>query len=124
MTLKAALIHRALSALNEIAPDVNCPPHVQQVKQELSAALNHSVAPLPLDDLPAEINDLLRRTVSPFLLGDSVRKRPGGGAWRGEVVGVYLASKTPLGFAVESVREEGSVQIYPAKALEEWDGQS
>lgn len=79
--------------------------------------------PLSLDDLPARINDLLRRADAPFLLGDSVRKRPGGGEWRGMVVGLYLASKTPLGFAVESVREEGSVQIYPAKALEGWQGE-
>ncbi|WP_423777508.1 hypothetical protein [Deinococcus wulumuqiensis] len=83
-----------------------------------------STAPLSLDDLSAEINALLRRAGAPFVLGDSVRKRPGGGAWHGAAVGVYLASKTPLGFAIESVSEPGSVQIYPAKALEEWDGQS
>lgn len=97
---------------SEVLPghDADCPDAVALA----------SLSPIPLDSLPAYINALLRRTDSPFVLGDSVRKRPGGGEWRGVVVGLYLASKTPLGFAVESVREPGSVQIYPARALQEW----
>lgn len=94
--------------------------HSPDPEPEQATAAPVSPRPLSLSDLPAEINALLRRADAPFVLGDSVRKRPGGGEWRGVVVGLYLASKTPLGFAVESVREEGSVQIYPARALQEW----
>lgn len=52
-----------------------------------------------------------------FKLGDSVRKVRGS-QWRGRVVGFYSTSLTPEGYAVESDTEEGSVQIYPAAALE------
>lgn len=53
-----------------------------------------------------------------FDLGDPVQKRAGGGRWRGHVTGLYCGSLTPLGYAVESAFEPGSVQIYPEKALE------
>ena len=53
-----------------------------------------------------------------FDFGESVQKRAGGGRWRGHVTGVYCGSLTPLGYAVESAFEPGSVQIYPARALE------
>lgn len=52
-----------------------------------------------------------------FKLGDSVRKVRGS-QWRGRVVGFYSTSLTPEGYAVESDTEVGSVQIYPAAALE------
>lgn len=54
-----------------------------------------------------------------FRIGDKVRKR-GGGCWRGTVVGWYRTRTTPEGYAVESAFEPGSVQIYPAAALEPW----
>ena len=56
-----------------------------------------------------------------FRYGDLVKKRSGG-SWRGKVVGYYRTSLTPEGYAVESAFEPGSVQIYPATALEPWDG--
>lgn len=56
-----------------------------------------------------------------FCRKDSVRKKRGG-QWRGKVVGHYVTGLTPEGYAVESEREPGSVQIYPASALEPWDG--
>lgn len=43
----------------------------------------------------------------------------GGSSWRGPVVGFYRSSLTEVGYAIESEAEVGSVQIYPAKALEE-----
>lgn len=51
-----------------------------------------------------------------FKLGDRVEKISGS-SWCGKVVGTYATSLTPEGYAVESEREPGSVQIYPAKAL-------
>ena len=52
-----------------------------------------------------------------FKLGDEVRKTKGS-KWTGKVVGTYATSLTPEGYAVESSTEHGSVQIYPASALE------
>lgn len=57
-------------------------------------------------------------TPSPvFQLGDHVRKTKGS-QWKGLVVGTYSTTLTPEGYAVESDTEKGSVQIYPAGALE------
>lgn len=53
----------------------------------------------------------------PFKRGDRVRKTKGS-SWHGRVVGFYSTSLTPVGYAVESEREPGSVQIYPVSALE------
>jgi hypothetical protein len=52
-----------------------------------------------------------------FLIGDHVRKTKGSN-WSGRVVGTYSTDLTPEGYAVESSSERGSVQIYPASALE------
>ena len=52
-----------------------------------------------------------------FALGDTVRKTKGS-QWHGTVVGTYSTALTPEGYAVESSTEKGSVQIYPAGALE------
>jgi dihydrofolate reductase (trimethoprim resistance protein) len=53
-----------------------------------------------------------------FNRGDRVRKRSGS-AWQGRVVGEYSTALTPDGYAVESEAHPGSVQIYPASALED-----
>jgi hypothetical protein len=53
----------------------------------------------------------------PFKLGDRVRKTKGS-SWQGRIVGTYSTTLTPVGYAVESEREPGSVQIYPVSALE------
>lgn len=57
-----------------------------------------------------------------FHMGAFVKKRGTKGQWHGRVVGFYSASCTPIGYAVESWLEKGSVQIYPESALEVWDG--
>jgi dihydrofolate reductase (trimethoprim resistance protein) len=49
-------------------------------------------------------------------LGTVVTKKSGA-SWTGKVVGYYSTSLTPVGYAIESVNEPGSVQIYPAAAL-------
>ena len=51
-----------------------------------------------------------------FRLGDRVTKIKGS-SWSGRVVGFYSTSLTPIGYAVESETEKGSVQIYPEQAL-------
>jgi hypothetical protein len=55
-------------------------------------------------------------------LGTRLRKRKGS-SWTGRVVGFYSTSLTPIGYCIESENEPGSVQIYPAQALEECDDQ-
>lgn len=57
------------------------------------------------------------RVICKFQMGDKVRKTKGS-QWHGTVVGWYSTSLTPEGYAVESSTEKGSVQIYPAAALE------
>lgn len=52
-----------------------------------------------------------------FKPGDFVRKIKGS-QWHGRVVGAYSTNLTPEGYCVESMYEPGSVQIYPAQALE------
>jgi hypothetical protein len=52
-----------------------------------------------------------------FKPGERVRKVRGS-SWQGFIVGAYSASLTPEGYAVESEREPGNVQVYPAAALE------
>lgn len=54
---------------------------------------------------------------SKFKVGDLVRKVKGS-RWGGRVVGTYSTTLTPEGYCVESDSEHGSVQIYPASALE------
>lgn len=51
-----------------------------------------------------------------FRLGQRVKKKSGS-AWHGRVVGTYKTVLTAEGYCVESEREPGSVQIYPAHAL-------
>jgi len=55
-------------------------------------------------------------THTKFQLGDAVEKTKGS-SWHGQVVGWYSTSLTSEGYCVESDREPGSVQIYPAAAL-------
>ena len=52
-----------------------------------------------------------------FRIGDTVKKTKGS-QWHGKIVGTYSTTLTPEGYAVESSTEIGSVQIYPAAALE------
>jgi len=52
-----------------------------------------------------------------FRMGDLVKKSSGS-EWVGHICGTYSTELTPEGYAVESAAHKGSVQIYPAKALE------
>lgn len=59
---------------------------------------------------------LPREPTRKYALGDRVTK-PKGASWTGRVVGYYSTELTPIGYAVESENEPGSVQIYPETAL-------
>jgi hypothetical protein len=52
-----------------------------------------------------------------FKLGQRVTKIKGS-SWTGHVVGFYSTKLTPIGYAVVSENEPGSVQIYPESALD------
>ena len=67
--------------------------------------------------------DNLREVERLFPLGTQVRKKSGS-SWSGSVVGYYSTALTPMGVAIESRTETGSVQIYPIKAIELIPGQS
>ena len=67
----------------------------------------------PLPVMPITDEDVERR----FKLDDRVTKTKGS-SWTGRVVGFYSTTLTPIGYAVESENEPGSVQIYPEAALE------
>jgi hypothetical protein len=51
-----------------------------------------------------------------FRLGQRVIKKSGS-SWHGRIVGTYRTTLTEEGYCVESEREPGSVQLYPAHAL-------
>lgn len=63
------------------------------------------------------VDNTFPSTHTKFKFGDDVTK-PKGSRWSGNVVGWYSTKLTPEGYAVESCWERGSVQIYPAAALE------
>ena len=58
-----------------------------------------------------------KETHPTFNRGEKVRKKKGS-EWEGNIVGHYSTELTPEGYAVESSTHKGSVQIYPAAALE------
>lgn len=64
---------------------------------------------------------MINEPVGWWKIGTRLRKKTGS-SWQGRVVGYYSTAFTPVGYAVESERETGSVQIYPASALEPVDG--
>lgn len=109
---------------------VKAAPKLMAAAEHIAAILQHptkSVTTLDqtkLEQAIAEARDGQpdEQTPAPtraFNMGDTVRKRSGS-QWHGTVVGTYSTSLTPEGYAVESATESGSVQIYPAAALEHW----
>ena len=58
-----------------------------------------------------------------YALGERLTKTKGS-SWTGRVVGFYSTSLTPVGYAIESENEPGSVQIYPESALSPVKGTS
>lgn len=56
-------------------------------------------------------------TDAQYAFGDLVQKK-GRSSWRGKIVGWYRTDITALGYAIESIYEPGSVQIYPESGIE------
>ena len=89
-------------------------------RELLEATLEHAEF---VSGAACEADDAIRAVLATssgtpaFALGDTVRKTKGS-QWHGTVVGTYSTTLTPEGYAVESSTEKGSVQIYPASALE------
>jgi hypothetical protein len=54
-----------------------------------------------------------------YPIGTLLRKVRGS-QWRGPVVGFYSTENTPEGYVIMSTFEYGSVQAWPAAALEPW----
>jgi len=78
---------------------------LNKIRDELSY-LTPSPAPVPAGVVERK-----------FQIGERVTKIKGS-KWTGKVVGFYSTDLTPVGYAVESETETGSVQIYPEAALQ------
>lgn len=99
------------------------PWSADQHAADLAASIADWTLPATQEDAARAMSDLQRlgqeydgEAVRAFKLGDRVYKKSGS-SWRGKVVGFYSTALTPVGYAVESDTESGSVQIYPEKAL-------
>lgn len=99
-----SLALRAWTALSEVEYENDPPKRILDLMYELQLVAQGITTP------PAQPDT--RR----FNIGDRVRKIKGS-QWQGRIVGTYSTSLTPEGYAVESEREPGSVQIYPVSAL-------
>lgn len=75
-----------------------------------------------LTQLPARPVSTGLGDLNPFQIGDRVTKIKGS-SWTGRIVGYYSTELTPVGCAVESENEPGSVQIYPAATLSALEGE-
>lgn len=82
--------------------------------------------PAPAEETPSPwsggpiptLRDFMSRmaVLGGFRFGDRVTKKSGS-SWTGPIVGFYSTKLTPVGYAVESENEPGSVQIYPEAAI-------
>ncbi|MBO9194377.1 hypothetical protein J5277_09690 [Rhizobium sp. 16-449-1b] len=94
------------------------PSDADEILEKLEALAAILSAPnLEFGDEP--VDDAFGRK---FTLGERVRKTKGS-SWQGRIVGFYSTDLTPIGYAVESERETGSVQIYPENALAKLEDQ-
>ncbi len=115
--------HRAKSTPESFAKaDANAA--LAQMVEEALATTDAAPAPYAMSKAETDaLNRALLRSIKfidapgVYALGDRVRKKSGS-QWSGRVVGYYSTALTPQGVAVESEHHVGSVQIYPATALE------
>ena len=89
-------------------------PVFSQETLDQSKLMRAEVGYRVLDDFKPISED---KKVDKFKRGDLVKKKSGS-EWQGTVCGWYSTELTPEGYAVESASHKGSVQIYPASALE------
>lgn len=102
--------------------------HKEQIREALEEAGRKEYNGFEPDNQSAHYEQLRRAVtlldtcaiipVGKFQMGDIVRKKGDKGQWHGRVCGLYSTRITPNGYAVESIYEAGSVQIYPESALE------
>lgn len=99
-------------------------PFTVEDKERLLRDFNRVVASLLKSNMERQAAEAERDALKaahpwpegPFAFGDRVEKAKGS-SWHGQVCGWYTTSLTPIGYCVESEREPGSVQLYPAAAL-------
>lgn len=107
----------------QTAPQPSPDALINGAKALLALDESGSLAPHGIGGLAREVIEKLIVRVEQtapqgkFRMGDLVKKTSGS-EWVGHVCGTYSTSLTPEGYAVESEAHAGSVQIYPAKALE------
>jgi len=122
--------YRILAETHVAAPIAQTAPQgttsdtlIKSAKALLALDEKGSLAPHGIGGLAREVIEKLIARVEQtapqgkFRMGDLVKKSTGS-EWVGRVVGWYSTEQTPEGYAVESAAHKGSVQIYPAKALE------
>mgnify|MGYP003527232192 CR=1 FL=1 len=68
-------------------------------------------------ELINDLNSVLEKHGWKYRFGNSLQKTKGA-EWHGTVCGIYFTELTKEGYAVNSTRETGSVQVYPEHALE------
>lgn len=105
--------------MNNVPEDIK--KAARKVYDEIFRVGEFLYAPVPFDPYAIIERALLaereRATAGgKFKLGDRVTKTKGS-SWTGLVVGFYSTKLTPIGYAVESENEPGSVQIYPEAAI-------
>ena len=118
--MQDSITHEALEALNQKASDARKAYDAHPDHDTLCALLEHEKRfGYALADLyrTGQLIHAVPSGTRKFSLGDRVTKTKGS-SWTGLVVGFYSTSLTPIGYAVESENEPGSVQIYPESALE------
>ena len=118
--MQDSITHEALEALNQKASDARKAYDAHPDHDTLCALLEHEKRfGYALADLyrTGQLIHAVPSVTRKFSLGDRVTKTKGS-SWTGLVVGFYSTSLTPIGYAVESENEPGSVQIYPESALE------
>jgi hypothetical protein len=106
---------------------------IQSVENPGEVGTSAQYLGLPLDRMPLGSTIMVFPTMTQAnIVADAITGSPGpkwelgqrlrkirGSSWQGKVVGYYTTELTPIGYAIESEREPGSVQIYPESALEE-----
>lgn len=88
----------------------------ERIQSRLEGPFSSEDPSLPVIAHTAHDSNAFVSKFKTFKLGDLVTKKSGS-RWTGKVVGFYSTELTPEGYAVESLAEVGSVQIYPVHAL-------
>ncbi len=121
-----------VNALRRLAEQAAPSPAAGDLREVVEAAMKAKRAELiasPLQRIWPDLTDaalsaisaagyviLPREPTRKYSIDDRVTKTKGS-SWTGRVVGFCSTNLTPIGYAVESENEPGSVQIYPEVVL-------